>query len=80
MLQAHEVDQLLDHWIGLLAQRENERREGRFGLHHMEPESRLLLSQRLGLTRERVRQVQNDALHKLKRYLVSHSISSQSLL
>ncbi len=38
-------------------------------VHDREPETLDVLSQRLGLTRERVRQVQNEALFKLKRHL-----------
>lgn len=80
LVLVHEVEQLLDQWIGLLSQREKEVLEGRFGLHDLEPETLEVLSQRLGLSRERIRQVQNEALVKLKRYLVSHGISAQSLL
>ena len=40
----------------------------------------LELSTRLGLTRERVRQVQNEALSKLKRYLARRGITREALL
>jgi RNA polymerase nonessential primary-like sigma factor len=80
LVHAHEVERLLDHWIGLLSNREKEILEGRFGLHDLEPETLEVLSQRLGLTRERVRQVQNEALVKLKHLLLSNGISAQSLL
>jgi len=39
-----------------------------------------VLSHRLGLTRERVRQVQNEALLKLKRYLARRGITREALL
>ena len=54
--------------------------EGRFGLHDQEPETLDVISIRLGLTRERVRQVQNEALAKLKRYLIRRGITRQSLM
>jgi RNA polymerase nonessential primary-like sigma factor len=78
--QTHEVERLLDNWIDALSHREKEVLEGRFGLHDREPETLEVLSDRLGLTRERVRQIQNEALLKLKRHLVRNGISKDSLL
>jgi RNA polymerase nonessential primary-like sigma factor len=77
--QTHEVERLLDDWIRTLSNREQEVLEGRFGLHNREPETLDVLSNRLGLTRERVRQVQNEALLKLKRLLARSSITRESL-
>ena len=77
--QNHEVERLLNNWIDALSSREREVLEGRFGLHDREPETLEVLSDRLGLTRERVRQIQNEALLKLKRYMVRNGISKQSL-
>ena len=77
---AHEVERLLEDWIGTLSEREKEILEGRFGLHDREPETLDVLSVRLGLTRERVRQIQNEALCKLKRYLARRGITQQALL
>ena len=76
----HEVDQLLEEWIATLTQREREVLEGRFGLHDHDPETLDSLSLRLGLTRERVRQVQNEALLKLKRYLGRRGITRHSVM
>lgn len=78
--QVHEVERLLQHWIDTLSEREQEVLQGRFGLYEREPETLEVLSTRLGLTRERVRQVQNEALGKLKRYLVRHGITREALL
>lgn len=78
--QVHEVARLLEDWIGTLSEREKEVLEGRFGLHDRDPETLDVLSSRLGLTRERVRQVQNEALSKLKRYLERRGITQQALL
>ncbi len=77
---SHEVDKLLEEWIATLTPREREVLEGRFGLHDHDPETLDTLSVRLGLTRERVRQVQNEALLKLKRYLGRRGITRQSVL
>ena len=78
--QNHEVERLLAHWIDALSHREKEVLEGRFGLHDREPETLEVLSDRLGLTRERVRQIQNEALLKLKRHLQRSGISKEALL
>lgn len=78
--QIHEVERLLEDWISTLSEREKEILEGRFGLHDRDPETLEVLSVRLGLTRERVRQVQNEALSKLKRYLACRGITRQALL
>ena len=78
--QIHEVERLLDGWLDTLSEREREVLEGRFGLHEREPETLDVISGRLGLTRERVRQVQNEALFKLKRYLTQRGITREALL
>ena len=78
--QNHEVERLLDNWIDALSNREKEVLEGRFGLHDRDPETLEVLSDRLGLTRERVRQIQNEALVKLRRHMVRNGISKEALL
>lgn len=78
--QTHEVERLLAEWMNTLSEREREILDGRFGLHDREPETLDVLSHRLGLTRERVRQVQNEALLKLKRYLLRRGINREALL
>jgi RNA polymerase nonessential primary-like sigma factor len=77
--QNHEVEKLLNNWIEALSNREKEVLEGRFGLHDREPETLEVLSDRLGLTRERVRQIQNEALLKLKRHMVRNGIDKEAL-
>jgi RNA polymerase nonessential primary-like sigma factor len=71
---------LLEEWVGTLSEREKEVLEGRFGLHGREPETLDVLGARLDLTRERVRQVQNEALAKLKRYLAQRGITRDALI
>ncbi|RZJ24747.1 MAG: RNA polymerase sigma factor RpoS [Haliea sp.] len=78
--QNHEVERLLSNWIDALSLREKEVLEGRFGLHDREPETLEVLSDRLGLTRERVRQIQNEALLKLKRHMMRNGITKEALL
>ena len=78
--QLHEVERLLEQWIGTLSGREKEILESRFGLHDHDAETLDVLSVRLGLTRERVRQIQNEALGKLKRQISRSGATRQALL
>jgi len=75
----HEVERLLDNWIDSLSGREKEVLEGRYGLHDRDPETLEVLSDRLGLTRERVRQIQNEALLKLRRNMTRNGIDKGAL-
>jgi len=68
----------MDGWCDGLSHREREVIAGRFGLHDREPETLEELSGRLGLTRERVRQIQNDAMLKLKRYITRDGFNRQA--
>jgi RNA polymerase nonessential primary-like sigma factor len=80
LTQIHEVERLLHDWMVTLSAREREILEGRYGLHDQEPKTLDMLSTQLNLTRERVRQIQNEALQKLKSYLGKRGISSQAVL
>lgn len=77
---AHEVQALLHQWVGLLSAREREIVAARFGLFNQEPETLETLSQRLGLTKERVRQLQNEALVKLRRRIGRSGVQSDNVL
>jgi RNA polymerase nonessential primary-like sigma factor len=76
----HEVHLLLDQWISVLSPREQEVLDGRFGLHEHDEETLDVLSLRLGLTRERVRQIQNEALSKLKMSMLKIGAGRDALL
>ena len=80
LTQAHEVDLLLTAWVGTLTPREREIIESRFGLHDTEAQTLEVISTRLGMTKERVRQVQNEALFKLKRHLARRGIDRDALM
>ena len=80
MTQNREVERLLNNWIAALSNREKEVLGGRFGLHDRDPETLEVLSDRLGLTRERVRQIQNEALVKLRRHMTRDGIGKEALL
>ncbi|HSV69917.1 MAG TPA: RNA polymerase sigma factor RpoS [Methylibium sp.] len=76
---SHEVEQLLQHGLDELSEREREVLSGRYGLHDREPETLEVLAERLGLTRERIRQIQQEALVKLKRGMARHGIGRDSI-
>jgi RNA polymerase nonessential primary-like sigma factor len=80
LTHSREVEELLETWIGALSAREREVLDGRFGLHDREPETLDTLSERLSLTRERVRQIQNEALRKLKQHLGRNGVDRDALL
>lgn len=75
----HEVNRLVERSLGELSEREREILTGRYGLHDREPETLETLAARLGLTRERVRQIQQEALIKLKRGMARHGIGRDSV-
>ncbi|MBB5204142.1 RNA polymerase nonessential primary-like sigma factor [Inhella inkyongensis] len=75
----HEVDALLGAALSALTAREQEVLAGRFGLREREPETLDVLAQRLGLTRERIRQIQHEAMEKLKRALVRRGVQRDAL-
>jgi RNA polymerase nonessential primary-like sigma factor len=78
--QNHEVERLVNTWVDALPQRERQVLEGRFGLHDRDPQTLEVLSEQLDLTRERVRQIQNEALAKVKRHMYRDRLSRQALL
>jgi RNA polymerase nonessential primary-like sigma factor len=75
----HEVELLLESELAALNHREREVLTGRFGLHDHEAETLEALAERMGLTRERIRQIQQEALLKLKRHMARHGIDRDSV-
>ena len=75
----HELDALLEHGLAVLNEREREVLTGRYGLADREPETLDVLATRLGLTRERIRQIQLEALAKIKRDMARHGIDRNSI-
>ena len=71
---------LIERGLAELNDREREVLAGRYGLHDREPETLETLAARLGLTRERVRQIQQEALIKLKRAMAARGVVRDSLL
>jgi len=76
---SNEVEALLDLGLHELNDREREVVAGRYGLGDREPETLEVLAERLGLTRERIRQIQQEALLKLRRRMVRQGIDRDSI-
>jgi len=77
---SHEVSQLLERGLTQLRPREREVLMGRYGLAGREPETLEGLALRLHLTRERVRQIQQEALSKLKHDMQRQGLDRDSVL
>jgi RNA polymerase nonessential primary-like sigma factor len=76
---SNEVEQLLQHGLEELNEREREVLAGRYGLRDREPETLEVLAERLHLTRERIRQIQQEALQKLRRRLIRIGVDRDSI-
>lgn len=75
----HELSMLLENGLQDLGKREREVLAGRYGLHDREPETLEVIAERLGLTRERVRQIQQEALVKLRRGMTRNGVAKDSV-
>jgi RNA polymerase nonessential primary-like sigma factor len=67
--QGHETQRHIESWLRTLTTREREVVEARFGMYGQEEITLEAMAERLQLTRERVRQIQQEAIHKLKRMI-----------
>jgi RNA polymerase nonessential primary-like sigma factor len=79
-LQANEIESLVREWLAQLSDRQRTVIESRFGLSRGELQTLQQLAARLGLTRERVRQIQLEALAQLREILRQRCLSKEALL
>ncbi len=79
-LQAQEIESLVRRWLEQLNDKQRIVIERRFGLNSQEVCTLEDLAGYLGLTRERVRQIQLEALGQLRRILRRHGLSKDELL
>ena len=71
LLQDELVHGRVDEWLSKLDKKQREVVERRFGLHGHDPHTLEAIGEILGVTRERVRQIQLEALRRLRR--ISHA-------
>lgn len=79
-LQAQELESLVQQWLEQLNDKQRMVIERRFGLNSQEVCTLEELAGHLGLTRERVRQIQLEALGQLRRILRRRGLSKDVLL
>lgn len=80
VLEDQDVTHSVESWLSQLEAKQKEVLVRRFGLHGHERSTLEQVGEELGLTRERVRQIQMDALKRLRRILENKGLSSESLL
>jgi RNA polymerase nonessential primary-like sigma factor len=76
----HELEGRVHEWLTKLTDKQRLVIERRFGLDEQEPATLDALASELSLTRERVRQIQQDALARLKRTLTAGGIGRDAVL
>lgn len=74
------VHELVDHWVYELDEKQRAVVERRFGLHGHPPSTLEQIGADIGVTRERVRQMQLEALKKLRAMVESQGISCDVIL
>ena len=79
-VQRDGVQEIVDHWVWELGEKQRTVVERRFGLHGYRRATLEQIGTEMGLTRERVRQIQLDALKTLRRMMESHGISGDAIL
>ncbi len=79
ILQDQRVNSHINDWLGKLESKQREVLVRRFGLHGHDKSTLEEVGRELGVTRERVRQIQMEALKRLRRILESSGYSADNL-
>lgn len=79
LLQDSDLNQSIDQWLLELPEKQREVVVRRFGLRGHEACTLEEVGQEIGLTRERVRQIQVEALKRLREIFERNGLSSESL-
>jgi RNA polymerase nonessential primary-like sigma factor len=78
--EQHEMTALVRDWLTKLPDKQRLVIMRRFGLDNDDPATLETLAEEMGVTRERVRQIQQEALIKLKRAMAARGVVRDSLL
>ena len=78
--QKDVVNKIVEHWVNELDDKQRAVVEQRFGLHGYRRATLEQIGTEIGVTRERVRQIQLDALKNLRAMMESHGISGDVIL
>ena len=79
LLQDDDLSQSIDQWLSELTDKQREVVIRRFGLRGHESSTLEDVGLEIGLTRERVRQIQVEGLKRLREILEKNGLSSESL-
>jgi RNA polymerase nonessential primary-like sigma factor len=80
VLHNSEIERWIRQWLDELSDRQRRVIERRYGLNGSDVATLEQLARELGVTRERVRQIQGEALEKLRSRLRVHGLSRDALL
>ena len=78
-LQMRDMHEVLETWLEHLSEKQRAVVERRFGIHGFEKSTLEQVGREIGVTRERVRQIQMDALARLRTMMVGHGVSEDAL-
>jgi RNA polymerase nonessential primary-like sigma factor len=78
--QKEAMNNIVDHWVCELNEKQRAVVERRFGLHGYRRATLEQIGNEIGVTRERVRQIQLDALKNLRTMMENDGISSDTIL
>jgi len=79
VLQDDNLKSNIDHWLNELSEKQREVVARRFGLRGFEMSTLEEVGREIGLTRERVRQIQVEALRRLREIMEMNGLSGDSL-
>ena len=79
LLQDADMQLVIEKWLGRLNDKQRQVVEQRFGLNGQEKGTLEDVGNAIGVTRERVRQIQMDALKRLRQILEAEGLSEDSL-
>ncbi|GAB2180431.1 RNA polymerase sigma factor RpoS [Denitratisoma sp. agr-D3] len=79
-LARREIEQHMHNWVNDLSSRQRQVLERRYGLNGHDVETLEVIAADLGVTRERVRQIQMEGLKALRRQLAKEGVQRDALL
>lgn len=80
LAESKNLKEVIEKWIGFLTKTEREIIIKRYGLFNNEPETLETIGDSLGITRERVRQIEKRVINKLKSFLKTKNIKVEELI
>ncbi|GHD31681.1 RNA polymerase sigma factor RpoS [Halioglobus pacificus] len=79
LLQDSDIKDSISHWLDELSDKQREVVSRRFGLRGYESSTLEEVGREIGLTRERVRQIQVEALKRLRQIMETQGLTGESL-